>query len=152
MEHNIIGFSLWFSLWITLTLLLQVDLVSHKHVLLSVTEGLTGTMERQDKLNQVSALTRKLRNKNLTDKVRTKFESIIQKLNLELGLLDTTAKPRTEDDPTFNASTGFQGDGCVDRLSTTVRSDLCHSWPHFEETFMMSSLTGDGVESLKVPL
>ncbi len=132
-----------------LTLLPQVDLVSHKHVLLSVTEGLTGTMERQDKINQISALTRKLRNKNLTDKVRTKFESIIQNLNLELGLLDT-AKPQSEDDITFNTSTGFQSDGRVDRLSTTVRGDVCHSWPHFEETFMMSSLTGDGVESLKV--
>ena len=111
----------------------QVDLINHKHTLLSLAEGLTGTMERQDKKHQIFALRKKLRNKNLSEEVRVKFESIIKKLSLELGVsLDGSDPPSSPD---------FHGNNS---------GDLCHSWPHFDETFMISSLTGDGIDSLKV--
>ena len=39
----------------------------------------------------------------------------------------------------------------ADSAECELRGELVDRWPHFKETYMVSSLTGDGMESLKVP-
>ena len=113
-------------------------------MLLSVAEGLTGTNGMQDKEKQISDLTAKLRDKKLPDKVRDKLNSTIHLLKTELGLTP----------PGSNSEQDMGTDGAgenADSAECELRGELVDRWPHFKETYMVSSLTGDGVESLKVP-
>ena len=117
-------------------------------MLLSVAEVLTGTIGMQDKEKQISDLTAKLRDKNLPVKVRDKLKSKIHVLKAELDL--TT--PGSSSDQGVKRCKDTHGAGeNADSAECDLRGELVDRWPHFKETYMVSSLTGDGMESLKVP-
>ena len=117
-------------------------------MLLSVAEGLTGTVRMQDKEKQIYDLTAKLRDKNLPVKVRDKLKLKIHVLKAELNL----TPPVSSSDQDVNRCKDTNGAGeNADSAECDLSGELVDRWPHFKETYMVSSLRGDGMESLKVP-
>ena len=114
-------------------------------MLLSVAEGITGTVGMQDKEKQISNLTAKLRDKNLPVKVRDKLKLKIHILRAELNL---TPPGSSSDQVVKRCKDAGEN---ADSAECDLRGELVDRWPHFKETYMVSSLTGDGMESLKVP-
>ena len=118
-------------------------------MLLSVAEGLTGTIGMQDKEKQISDLTAKLRDKNLPAKVRDKLKSKVHVLRAECNL--TTPRSSSNQDHEKRCKDTHGAGENADCAECDLRGELFDRWPHFKETYMVSSLTGDGMESLKVP-
>ena len=119
-------------------------------MLLSVAEGLTGTIGMQDKEKQIFDLTAKLRDKNLPVKVQDKLTSKVHVLKAELNL----ATPGSSSDQDAHKKRCKDTRSVVENADSAecdLRGELVDRWPHFKETYMVSSLTGDGMESLKVP-
>lgn len=128
-------------------------------------------MECKEKQSQISALTLKLKNPTLPEKVGSKFNSIIQRLKSELELSNSTSEPPSikyglvsngtnisltpvaggDKNHSVDSGNEFMAEELDNVSQETLTSYRhSHSWPHFRETFMISSLTKDGVESLKV--
>ena len=116
-------------------------------MLLSVAEGLTGTIGMQDKEKQISDLTAKLRDKNLPVKVQDKLKSKIHVLRAECNLTPGSSS----DQDVKRCKDSLSAVEIADSAECELRGELVDRWPHFKETYMVSSLTGDGMESLKVP-
>ena len=103
----------------------------------------------QDKEKQISDLTAKLRDKNLPVKVRDKLKSKIHVLKAELNL--TPPGSSSDQDHEKRCKDTRSAGENADSAECDLKGELVDRWPHFKETYMVSSLTGDGMESLKVP-
>ena len=139
----------------------------HKHVLLQIVESLTGAAEIQSKQRQLAALTHKLNTGVFVkDKARKSAKEQIHSLRTELETVDrlSSTQSRTRDTVSTTSSTnrhtGSESSDCKSMLVTReawkeveaqrAPPRVITRWPHFSEVFMVSALSGDGVNKLKV--
>ena len=104
----------------------------------------------QDKEKQISDLTAKLRDKNLPVKVRDKLKLKIHVLRAERNLTPPGSSS-DQDAHEKRCKDSLSAVENADSAECNLRGELVDRWSHFKETYMVSSLTGDGMESLKVP-